>query len=127
MESGRFILAIALMIAVVVLVNVVFLPPRAAARTPSPAPRDSATTPRRNAPSATTPTSLGPTPPVQLEAPIQAGPAVAVRTDTIFVETPLYRFGFSTRGAGLVSAELLNFKSFTREGPVQLVPERGPG
>jgi YidC/Oxa1 family membrane protein insertase len=39
------------------------------------------------------------------------------------VESPLYRHVFSTRGARLVSAELPAFRSFTRDGPVQLIPE----
>ncbi|MDX1566551.1 MAG: membrane protein insertase YidC [Longimicrobiales bacterium] len=41
----------------------------------------------------------------------------------ITVEGPLYRYDFSTRGARLLSAELLEFESFTREGPVELIPE----
>src|SRR5690606_555496 len=36
--------------------------------------------------------------------------------------SPLYRYGISTAGGALVSAELLKFESFTRDGPVQLVP-----
>jgi len=51
-----------------------------------------------------------------------AQPATAVATDTIFIESPLYRYGISTAGGALVSAELLRFESFTRDGPVQLVP-----
>ncbi len=46
-----------------------------------------------------------------------------VEPDTVLVESPLYRYGFSTRGGALVLAELLRYESFTHEGPVQLVPE----
>src|SRR3989440_8417978 len=44
---------------------------------------------------------------------------------TIWVTSPLYRLGFSTRGGHLVSAELLNYQSFApgdSARPVQLVP-----
>src|SRR5690606_31981679 len=48
--------------------------------------------------------------------------AAAVAADTIVIESPLYRYAISTAGGALVSAELLQFESFTRDGPVQLVP-----
>jgi len=44
---------------------------------------------------------------------------------TVWVTSPLYRLGFSTRGARLTSAELLNYQSFApgdSAKPVQLVP-----
>jgi YidC/Oxa1 family membrane protein insertase len=47
---------------------------------------------------------------------------------TVVVEGPLYRFEFSTAGASLISAQLLEFQSFDEgsEGPVELiVPESG--
>src|SRR2546427_461259 len=43
----------------------------------------------------------------------------------VWVTSPLYRLGFSTRGGRLVSAELLNYQSFASGDsarPVQLVP-----
>ena len=43
----------------------------------------------------------------------------------VWVTSPLYRLGFSTRGGRLVSAELLNYESFASGDsarPVQLVP-----
>jgi len=43
----------------------------------------------------------------------------------VWVTSPLYRLGFSTRGGRLVSAELLNYQSFApgdSARPVQLVP-----
>jgi len=43
--------------------------------------------------------------------------------DTVIIESPLYRYGISTLGASVVSAEMLNWKSFTRPGPVQLAPK----
>jgi YidC/Oxa1 family membrane protein insertase len=44
---------------------------------------------------------------------------------TVWVTSPLYRLGFSTRGGRLVSAELLHYQSFApgdSAKPVQLVP-----
>jgi YidC/Oxa1 family membrane protein insertase len=65
-----------------------------------------------------------------------AGPRVVLRTmlqpsnadtgKTIWVTSPLYRLGFSTRGGRLVSAELTNYQSFAPGDtgrPVQLVPQ----
>src|SRR5881394_1735481 len=54
-------------------------------------------------------------------------PTVRPSDDTgriIWVTSPLYRLGFSSKGARLVAAELLQYKSFARgdSGPVQLVP-----
>ncbi len=41
----------------------------------------------------------------------------------VVVESPLYRYAFSTRGARVVSAQLSEFESFTRDGPVELIPD----
>src|SRR2546430_2024014 len=53
-------------------------------------------------------------------------PTVSADTGRIvWVTSPLYRFGFSTHGARLVSAELLQYHSFApgdSAQPVQLVP-----
>jgi YidC/Oxa1 family membrane protein insertase len=116
-QSVRFILAVLLMVGVVVLTNIIFPPvPR---RTDN-APADSAIA----APRATT----TPQPPATPAAPDSVKQAVpsAENVDTVIVESPLYRFGFSTQGVALVSAELLRFRSFTREGKVQLAG-RTPG
>ncbi|HET6232029.1 MAG TPA: membrane protein insertase YidC [Longimicrobiaceae bacterium] len=54
--------------------------------------------------------------------PAQAMPAVPAQTVT--VTSPLYRYGFSTRGGALVEARLLKYASYVNKGqPVQLVPE----
>ncbi len=58
-----------------------------------------------------------PTEPVE-EVLRQAGPA----GDAVVVEGPLYRFTFTTLGARLVSAELVQFTSATRPGPAELIP-----
>jgi len=62
-------------------------------------------------------------PPVATGAP--ARPPAAVSAETVWVTSPLYRLGFSTRGGTLVSAELLGYRSFAAGDtgrPVQLVP-----
>ncbi len=46
----------------------------------------------------------------------------AVAADTVIAVSPLYRFGVSTAGGGIVRAELTRYESFTRTGPVELVP-----
>jgi YidC/Oxa1 family membrane protein insertase len=72
---------------------------------------------------------------VPVELPALTGDAVAQQTAEgvlpgagavgapVFVETPLYRLRFSTRGARLESAEMLQFESFTREGNVELLAD----
>lgn len=62
--------------------------------------------------------------PAAIAAPaVRLPPAeTTARTDTVVVTSPLYRYAFSTRGAALVQAELLEHESYTIEGPVQLVP-----
>ncbi|MGH7467079.1 MAG: membrane protein insertase YidC [Longimicrobiales bacterium] len=122
MESGRFLLAVVLMIATVVLINVMF-PPARPPRNPTvdsivggtpPPIADSTPTPDRPAPR-----------PRQPIAPTVAGTAA----ETLIVQSPLFRYALSTHGAQLVSAELLRYESFTRgqtdqgmRPPVQLVP-----
>ena len=116
-QSFRFILAVLLMVAVVVITNIVF----------PPAPRGQQAVPPDSA------AAVAPSAPVQQQpaqpAPHTAAPApdaAMVAVDTIVVESPLYRFAFTTQGGALVSAEMLHFKSFTRDGPVQLAG-RTPG
>ena len=113
MDNRRFLLAILLMVAVVVITNLLFPP------VPRP-PRDAA--PDTAAVAADTAAAARPAPPPAPEAP----PPAVVAADTIVIESPLYRYGFSTAGGALVSAELLQFESYTRDGPVQLVPPDWP-
>lgn len=48
-------------------------------------------------------------------------PAAGAREDTVVVEGPLYRLEWSTTGARLISAQLLQFQSFDQEGVVELI------
>ena len=130
MQSGRFLLAVVLMIATVVIVNLIFPPVRPTVSLPS---GDTL------AITHDTPAPADPIPAVPNPAPVAlpgqpAATPVAVSSDpapvdTIVAESQLYRYGISTRGAALVSAELLRFESFTRDSaqtgnamPVQLAP-----
>jgi len=110
----RVILAIVLMLIVAVLPSILFPPKKQAARR-SGALGASESTPPPPAPA----TPLG-APRLPLHAPL--APALA---ETVWVTGPQYRMGFSTRGGGLVRAELVDFRSFApgdAAGPVQLVP-----
>jgi YidC/Oxa1 family membrane protein insertase len=49
----------------------------------------------------------------------------AAEEQLVVVDGPLARYAFSTVGARLVSAELVEFPSFTRDGPVELVEPNG--
>src|SRR5213592_3059049 len=56
-------------------------------------------------------------------------PSAATPADTVWVTSPLYRLGFTTRGGALVRAELLGYRSFNKADagrPVQLVREGAP-
>lgn len=53
-------------------------------------------------------------------------PQPAAQEQLVTVEGPVARFTFSSLGARLLSAELLEFPSFTRDGPVELVEQEGP-
>jgi YidC/Oxa1 family membrane protein insertase len=55
--------------------------------------------------------------------------AEAPPEETVVVEGPLYRFEFSTAGARLLSAQLLQFQSFDEgsDGPVELIVPEGGG
>ncbi|MSR36403.1 MAG: membrane protein insertase YidC [Gemmatimonadetes bacterium] len=117
----RFVVAILLVVGVLVATNFLFPPaPKAPMATASDSARASAPAVRR-APG-------DPVPAVRAIAD-SVGPAdsAGVRTDEtergVMVESPLYRHVFSTRGARLVSAEMLKHRSFTRPGPAQLIPE----
>ena len=53
--------------------------------------------------------------------------AAGVPEDTVLVEGPLYRFAWSTIGARLISAQLLQFESFDVEGPAELLVAESDG
>jgi len=104
MESGRFLLAIVLMIAVVIVTNVIFPPSRAAS--PPVTAADTAFAPA-DTNRITPPAAVVDTPPAPTATATASAPA-----DTVLVRSPLFEYGFSTRGGALVSARLLQYQSF---------------
>lgn len=124
----RVILAVVLMFATIIVVNLLFPP----APPPRPAPEaageagPSADTaePASGAGAEATLVPEALRPPVDTVA-----PAAAVPAETVEVRTPLLRLRFTTRGAALVSAELARYASLaeeTRGQPVQLVRPDAP-
>jgi YidC/Oxa1 family membrane protein insertase len=111
----RVILAIVLMLIVAIAPSLIWPPKKTAGRPGGPT--DSI--PTRPTVTQRAPTPTAPTAPT---API-APPALTA--ETIWVTSPLYRLGFSTRGGQLVSAQLLEYQSFAPGDSaqrVQLVP-----
>ncbi len=131
METWRFLLAVILAMAVVLLTNVLFPP---APRPEEGAGVDTVTVERpAEAPAETAREAAAPEERDTFTLPRRAEPFVAADTesvaapaDTVPVVSELSRLGVSTRGASIVSVELLRFESFTRDGPVQLVDTAGP-
>src|SRR5438105_7238832 len=106
------------MLIVAVLPSILFPPKKTVGRTGGRAVGDTAAGKPAPAPAAE---SLSARPPVS--------PSVTVPAETVWVTSPTYRLGFSTRGAALVSAELLEYRSFAPAdsgAPVQLVPVGRP-
>jgi len=120
----RVILFIVLTLLVIAL-PVVLFPPKPAVRR-SGGPADTTLT----GPTVTESTATRPTPSApslgsgQARPPVRP-PARETPAETVWVTSPLYRLGFSTRGARLVWAELLQYHSFAPGDSgrhVQLVP-----
>lgn len=118
----RLLLAIALMLGVTLLPSLIW-PPERPAPADAAAPADSA--------DAAPATVTAPAPPAAVPEPVPA-PAIgqAVPQDdtaqdrTVIVESALYRFEFSTRGARLQGVTLRDYRAFapTDSGPAQLLP-----
>ena len=123
----RVLLAFILMLIVLILPSILF-PPKPDRRTGGRAVGD--TTPRSD----TAPAAPAPPESVAATASLQSGcpavrPSRVAAAETVWVISPRVRFGFSTAGAQLLSAELLDYKSFAPGDsgkPVQLVPPGRP-
>ena len=103
------------MLIVAVLPSILFAPKKTADRRTGGRPDSSARLAPAAPESAATPASPSASPPVR--------PSTAP-AETVWVTSPLYRLGFSTRGGALVHAELLGYRSFAKADsgrPVQLV------
>jgi len=130
-ESGRFILAIILMMVVIVGTNIIFGPSQ------EPVADDTQEGIVETSEGSAAPRGI---PPSSLEAgqggAPRAGDELALSESSgdptaegerVEVISPIYRYTFSTRGATVVGAELLGFDSGATDGPVDLVPEGGAG
>jgi YidC/Oxa1 family membrane protein insertase len=123
MESGRFLLAVVLMIAVVVITNIL-IPPVEPADTPVAGEETTEVAPP--------PRAEAPPPAVDPGRAATASPERAEPgpEEIVTVESDVVRFGISDRGGALVSAELLKFESFAPDSegqPVRLQPDAGAG
>src|SRR5437867_4359654 len=110
------------MLIVAVLPSILFPPKKTAGRRTGGRPDSTAGTAAAAAPeSAATPAQPSAGPPVR--------PSAGTPAETVWVTSPLYRLGFTTRGGALVRAELLNYRSFAKADsgrPVQLVRDGVP-
>lgn len=113
----RVILAFVLALLVAIIPSILFPPKKMPVRRPSrPELRDTATA---AAPVPAAPASPRPAP----------AAAAAAAPETVWVTSPLYRYGFSTAGGALVSAELLQYRSFAPSDSgrrVDLIPRGRP-
>jgi YidC/Oxa1 family membrane protein insertase len=118
----RVILAVVLMVIVAIAPSIIWPTKRTAGR-PDGQTADSVARPMAVDTHAIRPPTIGPS------GRSTDGRSDAPPDDTVWVTSPLYRLGFSTRGARLVSIELLEYQSLAPADsgqPVQLVPpDRG--
>jgi YidC/Oxa1 family membrane protein insertase len=138
MNTGRFLLAVILAMAVVLLTNLLFPPPKPAV----PPATGADTTVVQAAPGTTavraTPDTAPPTavpgaqgttqvPGAQRVAGTgESAPADTLSADTVHIASDLVRLGITTRGAGVASVVLSKFKSYTHPGAVELVGAQEP-
>ena len=117
MDQRRVIVAVFLMLVIAIVPSIIFKP-KPVPRAPGAAPDTGGTA---VAPVESVPAAAVPAPSVN--PPIR--PSAQLAAETVWVTSPLYRFGFSTRGARLVTAELQQYQSFARGDSgrrVQLIP-----
>jgi YidC/Oxa1 family membrane protein insertase len=121
----RLLLAILLMLGVTIVPSLLWPPERPVA--PAPGTEDTTAAVRRPDTQAVAPgpAAVTPAPPV-LPPPIAQEPQADAPGPErrVVVESELYRYEFTTRGARLLSATLLNYRAFapTDSGPAQLLP-----
>ena len=118
MEQRRIILAVFLMFVIAILPSI-FSRPKPAPR-PAGARADSVRA---------VPAETAALPPVAPSVAPAAAAAAQLAGDTVWVTSPLYRLGFSTRGARLVTAQLEQYRSFAPGDSgrrVQLLPDGAP-
>jgi YidC/Oxa1 family membrane protein insertase len=117
-NQRRVIVAVFLMLVVAVLPGILFKPPP--------------TTSNRRPALPDTTRTVAPTPSSETTAPATQAivpPSAALPAETVWAESPLVRYGVSTRGAQLVTAELAQYRSFAHGDsglPVNLIPPGSP-
>lgn len=125
MDTGRFLVAVVLMIGVIIATNLLF--PPIPSEMPTMAGDSVQVVDSAGAPSGLGPSMpAGPLAPPALSTDSVAPASVADGADTIWVESELYRYGVSTAGASIVSASLKHYESFTADGAVELALAEGP-
>jgi len=127
MQTFRFLLAVVLMIAVMVITNILLPAPKRTPPSPVATADSVPVTPGVAAPAASPAVVRADTPSASPGAasPSAASPAAVAAGGTVTVSSPLYRYGFSTVGGALVSARMLRYPSLApgRKGePAELVP-----
>jgi YidC/Oxa1 family membrane protein insertase len=117
----RTLLAIGLMLIVAVLPSILFPPTRTTP--PSVEGADSAAVVPPSTPESTR-TELPPEPAIMAPVPELTQPDSVAPGEEIVVESELYRLAFSTRGARLVGADLLDYRTFAAgdTGTARIVP-----
>lgn len=132
--EARFLLAVVLMLGVLVGTNYLFPPivPETqeavadSATAEVPAETDTASPSVPTVPDAEDAVQL----PTTVDGPVATPEPAAAPTPTdreVVVEGPLYRYTFSSRGARMMSGELLLFDAINRGGPVEIVADEAGG
>jgi len=128
-DRSRFVVAVILMLGVIIVPSLLIRRPPPPNPDRTPAITDSAGAPA--------PESLDDVPEFQEPQPVPqptpsavagpAGTAAAGAEDTVVVESELYRFAFSSRGARLISASPMAYRSLAPQdqgAPAQIIPEQ---
>jgi len=116
----RFLLAIALMVAVVILPSLFIKRPA-----PPPRPATSAQVVEPPAPSAVVGPAQSPAVAADSATPVESAHPTTTPADTVTVSSSLYRYRFSTLGGQMSSATLTNYKSMRPDEPdraAQILP-----
>jgi YidC/Oxa1 family membrane protein insertase len=136
----RFLLAVVLMIAVLVITNLMFPPVPPEDPPPLPGPDSTQVAQPGDSQNLQLPTEGGEV--EEGREPSPQDPVISSATDPLAQEEPertpasellvpvrgpLFEYTFSSRGGRLLSARLLSFPSFTFGGPVQLISPDGEG
>jgi YidC/Oxa1 family membrane protein insertase len=128
MDSGRFLLAVVLMIAVMVVTNILLPPERPA---PGTVPGDTMSVPV-TAPAADPPVADLPsvdTAPAPAVTPDQPATGAVATADTLRVRSPLFEYRISTAGAAITGAQIREHRALAegRDGePVELTNDTMP-